>query len=104
MTTARRKEIPMRVTAAVLYDVNKPYAIEAVELDPPKRGRDLPERSPLPEGRGDDPAAGRPRPRGLRHRAGRGRGRDDGQARRPGDPQLRPELRALLLLRERAAA
>src|SRR5215470_9333744 len=41
MTTARRKEIPMRVTAAVLYDVNKPYAIEAVELDPPKRGEVL---------------------------------------------------------------
>ena len=31
----------MRVTAAVLYDVNKPYAIEAVELDPPKRGEVL---------------------------------------------------------------
>jgi len=31
----------MRVTAAVLYDVNKPYAVEAVELDPPKRGEVL---------------------------------------------------------------
>ena len=31
----------MRVTAAVLYDVNKPYAIEPVELDPPKRGEVL---------------------------------------------------------------
>jgi Zn-dependent alcohol dehydrogenase len=31
----------MRVTAAVLYDVNKPYAIETVELDPPKRGEVL---------------------------------------------------------------
>jgi len=31
----------MRVTAAVLYDVNKPYAVEAVELDPPRRGEVL---------------------------------------------------------------
>ena len=31
----------MRVTAAVLYDVNKPYAVESVELDPPKRGEVL---------------------------------------------------------------
>src|SRR5438093_6246722 len=31
----------MRVTAAVLYDVNKPYAVETVELDPPKRGEVL---------------------------------------------------------------
>src|SRR2546428_1236071 len=31
----------MRVTAAVLYDVNKPYSVEAVELDPPKRGEVL---------------------------------------------------------------
>ena len=31
----------MRITAAVLYDVNKPYAIEPVELDPPKRGEVL---------------------------------------------------------------
>ena len=31
----------MRVTAAVLYDVNKPYSIETVELDPPKRGEVL---------------------------------------------------------------
>ena len=31
----------MRITAAVLYDVNKPYAIETVELDPPRRGEVL---------------------------------------------------------------
>lgn len=31
----------MRITAAVLYDVNKPYSIEPVELDPPKRGEVL---------------------------------------------------------------
>jgi S-(hydroxymethyl)glutathione dehydrogenase / alcohol dehydrogenase len=31
----------MRVTAAVLYDVHKPYSVEAVELDPPKRGEVL---------------------------------------------------------------
>ena len=31
----------MRTTAAVLYDVNKPYSIETVELDPPKRGEVL---------------------------------------------------------------
>ena len=28
----------MRTTAAVLHDANKPYSIETVELDPPKRG------------------------------------------------------------------
>jgi len=31
----------MRVTAAVLHDVNKPYSVETVELDPPKRGEVL---------------------------------------------------------------
>jgi Zn-dependent alcohol dehydrogenase len=31
----------MRITAAVLHDVNKPYSIEAVELDPPRRGEVL---------------------------------------------------------------
>ena len=31
----------MRTTAAVLYDVNKPYSIETVELDPPRRGEVL---------------------------------------------------------------
>src|SRR5262249_161420 len=31
----------MRMTAAVLHDVNKPYSIETVELDPPKRGEVL---------------------------------------------------------------
>ena len=31
----------MRITAAVLYDVNKPYSVETVELDPPKRGEVL---------------------------------------------------------------
>jgi Zn-dependent alcohol dehydrogenase len=31
----------MRATAAVLYDVNKPYSVETVELDPPKRGEVL---------------------------------------------------------------
>src|SRR5262245_35097859 len=31
----------MRIKAAVLYDVNKPYSIETVELDPPKRGEVL---------------------------------------------------------------
>jgi len=31
----------MRVTAAVLYDVKKPYSIEMVELDQPKRGEVL---------------------------------------------------------------
>jgi len=31
----------MRVTAAVLHDVNKPYSLETVELDPPKRGEVL---------------------------------------------------------------
>jgi NDMA-dependent alcohol dehydrogenase len=31
----------MRTTAAVLHDVNKPYSIETVELDPPRRGEVL---------------------------------------------------------------
>jgi Zn-dependent alcohol dehydrogenase len=31
----------MRITAAVLHDVNKPYSIEPVELDPPRRGEVL---------------------------------------------------------------
>ena len=31
----------MRMTAAVLYDIDKPYAVETVELDPPKRGEVL---------------------------------------------------------------
>jgi S-(hydroxymethyl)glutathione dehydrogenase / alcohol dehydrogenase len=31
----------MRITAAVLYDINKPYSLETVELDPPKRGEVL---------------------------------------------------------------
>ena len=31
----------MRITAAVLYDVNKPYSLETVDLDPPKRGEVL---------------------------------------------------------------
>ena len=31
----------MRITAAVLHDVDKPYSIETVELDPPKRGEVL---------------------------------------------------------------
>ena len=31
----------MRITAAVLHDVNKPYSLETVELDPPKRGEVL---------------------------------------------------------------
>jgi Zn-dependent alcohol dehydrogenase len=31
----------MRITAAVLYDVNKPYSVETVELDPPRRGEVL---------------------------------------------------------------
>src|SRR5438874_12004818 len=31
----------MRVTAAVLYDVHKPYSVETVELDPHKRGEVL---------------------------------------------------------------
>jgi S-(hydroxymethyl)glutathione dehydrogenase/alcohol dehydrogenase len=31
----------MRITAAVLHDVNKPYSIETVELDPPRRGEVL---------------------------------------------------------------
>src|SRR5205085_4559567 len=31
----------MHVTAAVLYAVNKPYSIETVELDPPRRGEVL---------------------------------------------------------------
>ena len=31
----------MRITAAVLYDVNKPYSVETVELDPPWRGEVL---------------------------------------------------------------
>ena len=31
----------MRITAAVLYDVNKPYTLETVDLDPPKRGEVL---------------------------------------------------------------
>src|SRR6185295_2803639 len=35
------RENTMRVTAAVLYDVNEPYAVETVELDPPKRGEVL---------------------------------------------------------------
>jgi S-(hydroxymethyl)glutathione dehydrogenase/alcohol dehydrogenase len=31
----------MHITAAVLHDVNKPYSIETVELDPPRRGEVL---------------------------------------------------------------
>ena len=31
----------MRVTAAVLYATNKPYSVETVELDSPKRGEVL---------------------------------------------------------------
>src|SRR2546428_12493676 len=31
----------MRITAAVLYDVIKPYSIETVELDPPRPGEVL---------------------------------------------------------------
>ena len=31
----------MRITAAVLHDIDKPYVIETVELDPPKRGEVL---------------------------------------------------------------
>jgi len=31
----------MRITAAILHDVNKPYSIETVELDPPRRGEVL---------------------------------------------------------------
>lgn len=31
----------MRITAAVLHDVNKPYSIETVDLEPPKRGEVL---------------------------------------------------------------
>src|SRR5215470_12912823 len=31
----------MRVTAAVLHAINKPYSVETVELDPPKRGEVL---------------------------------------------------------------
>ena len=31
----------MRITAAVLHDVNKPYSLETVDLDPPKRGEVL---------------------------------------------------------------
>jgi Zn-dependent alcohol dehydrogenase len=31
----------MRITAAVLYDANKPYSIETVDLDPAKRGEVL---------------------------------------------------------------
>ena len=31
----------MRITAAVLHAINKPYSIETVELDPPKRGEVL---------------------------------------------------------------
>ena len=31
----------MQIKAAVLYDVNQPYSIETVELDPPKRGEAL---------------------------------------------------------------
>jgi Zn-dependent alcohol dehydrogenase len=37
----RTGERVMRITAAVLYDVNKPYSIETVELDPPRRGEVL---------------------------------------------------------------
>jgi S-(hydroxymethyl)glutathione dehydrogenase / alcohol dehydrogenase len=31
----------MRITAAVLHDIDKPYSLETVELDPPKRGEVL---------------------------------------------------------------
>jgi NDMA-dependent alcohol dehydrogenase len=31
----------MRITAAVLHEINKPYSIETVELDPPKQGEVL---------------------------------------------------------------
>ena len=74
----------MRITAAVLYDVNKPYSIEPVELDPPKRGEVLVKvgaagicRSDLHFQKGEATIAlpavlG---PRGLGHRGGRGRGR-----------------------------
>src|SRR5262249_20012720 len=39
--SARPKEGTMGITAAVLYAVHKPYSIEAVELDPPRRGEVL---------------------------------------------------------------
>ena len=31
----------MQIKAAVLYGYNKPYSVETVELDPPKRGEVL---------------------------------------------------------------
>src|SRR5262245_19858289 len=37
----RSEEALMRITAAVLHDVNKPYSLETVDLDPPKRGEVL---------------------------------------------------------------
>jgi Zn-dependent alcohol dehydrogenase len=37
----KTREERMRITAAVLHAVNKPYSIETVELDPPRRGEVL---------------------------------------------------------------
>src|SRR6185436_12453929 len=67
-------------------------------------GRGLPQRSALPEGRGQHRHAGGAGPRGRRHGRARGRRRDDGEARRPGDPVVRAELRPLPLVRERPSA
>jgi len=66
----------MRITAAVLYDVNKPYSIETVALDPPRRGEVLVKIRAAGVCRS---VARRARPRGLGHRGIGGRGRDHGQ-------------------------
>jgi len=76
-------------------DVNKPYSVETVELDPPKaaarvlirwaRPASWSERSALPEGRGHHPplpAVAGPRGRPGRCRAPWAEGRHDGEARR----------------------
>ena len=101
----------MRITAAVLYDVNKPYSIETVELDPPKRGEVLVKvgaagicRSDLHFQKGEATIA---LPAVLGHEGSGtveavGEGVDHGQARRSRHPELRAQLRPLPLVRDRA--
>ena len=107
------REGTMRITAAVLYDVNKPYSIEPVELDPPKRGEVLVKvgaagicRSDLHFQKGEATIA---LPAVLGHEGSGtvetvGEGVSMVEARRSRHPELRAQLRALPLVRDRPAA
>jgi hypothetical protein len=87
----------LRITAAGLADVNKPYPIEPVELDPPRRGEVLVKMgaagvccSDLHFQKGEATVAltRSPGPRGLRDGRGGGGGRDPRHAGRPRHPVL----------------